>query len=206
MFARYYRFISRYVEPRYHPISVNVVRVLHAQATALEMEATELGVAVESLVRRELARKMRVAVRLKREVTSLGDYMKHWRPRRKRATEILDRALSSVANIANPSVYAVLNDLARAGHIGEEQPSAWRALRNPATHTDLDVDDALVQLVSQVRQLLIMLVFHVIAYRGPFTDQSVENWPVRQYPFPVDSGRQETIGEAGRESTAHNLP
>jgi hypothetical protein len=187
--ARYYKYVSRADTPNHHPLSVNVARVLHARATAVEMEASELGVAVEALVRRELQGRMRVSRKLRKEVEDLKEHMERWPTRRKTSAKVLERALSAVGQIPTPSVYWVLSKLSESGRVAPEHPRAWRSLRNTATHGDIELDEALFNLVEKVRVLFTLLVFHVVGYRGPFTDRSADTSTDRLYPLSENGGK-----------------
>lgn len=72
---------------------------------------------------------------------------------------------------------------------------AWRKLRNrgvhPAAQGDVDVASLdfqkMIDEVNQVTVLLYHIVFHVIGYRGRYTDYASPNFPAKNYPLASSS-------------------
>jgi hypothetical protein len=88
----------------------------------------------------------------------------------------------------------VLHLLARAGGVEGSYIQAWSKLRNRHVHPKLsdlkplDVADqqCLLDRIRKVEVLVHQLVFHLIGYRGPFTDYGSNQFPTKQYPLPIN--------------------
>jgi hypothetical protein len=79
----------------------------------------------------------------------------------------------------------ILRNLVRKTVITKQQYEAWQKLRNRSTHEYQLLrgnPNLLRELLPIVQVLFYRMVFHAIGYRGPYTDYSSPDWPIRQYP------------------------
>jgi len=83
-----------------------------------------------------------------------------------------------------------LNALATTGNTDTAHVKAWQKLRNRGVHpTTRDTEDVasldyqrLIDELHRVTVLMYHIVFHLIGYRGPYTDYATLGFPIRNYP------------------------
>lgn len=180
---RYLSFIEPYEEPRYHPLSVHVRRVIRARTASAEEQALALAVAVEGLV---------------------GEFFSEWGEEPREVIDAIDAALAhfdegegyeaithrvsnALQNMKGANSRTALRKLAEAGVVTAEGWDVWNELRHPATHgAEYDMPfRELVEKVTKLHRLFLQVVFRAIGYTGQYTDRGTIGWPtVEMEPHP----------------------
>ena len=77
-----------------------------------------------------------------------------------------------------------LNQIKERGIINAEHIEAWKHLRNIVTHGSIDDInfDERYSLCNMVSQLMYLLIFDLIGYKGIFTDYTKEGYPDLHFP------------------------
>jgi hypothetical protein len=158
-----------------------------ASANSLDAWGMGLGVAVEGLaslihIEQDKAEKERLK--------KLQDFIVKQVASRKRLKAFTARIRGLVAGLTSVRAIDRMKWLADHGGADPVHVEAWRKLRNrgvhPATKGDVDVASidfqTMLDELHQVTVLLYHIVFHVIGYRGPYTDYATRNFPAKNYP------------------------
>lgn len=163
-----------------HSISGQLAAIREASAARyIDAYALTLAVAVESLLFSDV--KVRVQRPTKDQVARLSEWIRGWRG----SGQLKARALGAVASLGSIRAGDVLRSLKKKAVVTAEQYEAWQKLRNRSTHEYQLMrgdPDQLRKLIPHVQVMFYRLVFHAIGYRGPFTDYSAPEWPVKVYP------------------------
>lgn len=92
-----------------------------------------------------------------------------------------------------PGPTAKLKWLATQGRVEKAYINTWNDLRNAQVHPKLadlaEPDEATYQnqlgRIHSVQVLLCQVTYHVIGYRGYYTDYAAEDWPDKPYPLAM---------------------
>jgi hypothetical protein len=183
MIDRFLVFVGTYEHPRYHPLAVDILRILHARATAIEMAALELGVATERIVRRHFLDEITEDASLVDSASRLRQHIDVWPTASDSDRKVRDAALEACARAPRPSIYRVLRDLAETRVIKREHPRIWKRLRNSAAHSDIEADRDLIRDVDTAHELFNLLVFSLIGYQGSYTNWASADSTTERYPL-----------------------
>lgn len=164
-----------------HSISGQLAAVREASAGRyIDAYALTLSVAVESLLFSDLHVSV-VRRPAKREVQSLQEWIQNWNG----SEGLKERALGAVSQLRQLRAGDILRALVKKGAVTKKQYDAWQKLRNHSAHRYQLLhgnSDELRELLPQVQVLFYHLIFHATGYKGPYTDYTLPDWPVRQYP------------------------
>lgn len=180
-------------EDMWHPCTAYLALVRNANAMSLDAWALTLGVAVEGMARLidydpvanvEAHDRFRAAASTWMDTESISD-------------ELRLRVLGMLSQLDHVRPSDLMKSLIPAGHALHDDIKAWTRLRNKAVHTRqvtrVDVlPDRLQQSIDEVHavtRLLYAIVFHHIAYSGPYTDYAERGFPERQFPFAVEPAK-----------------
>ena len=165
-----------------------------ASANSLDAWAVGLGVAVEGLsslidMGQDKAEKKKRKAEEER-LKKLQDLIVKQVSSRKRLKAFTERIKNLVAGLTSVRAIDRMKWLADHGGADPAQIKAWQKLRNrgvhPATNGDVDVASLDFQQrideLHRVTVLLYHIVFHVIGYRGAYTDYATRNFPAKNYP------------------------
>jgi hypothetical protein len=180
MLLRYLEYVEPYLEPRFHPMSVNVRQTLLASATNIETEALALGIAVESLIRREYKQYGKPGVAF---ISVLGAAMEFW-DKWTGPSDVKERIRRAIENMRGTNPREAMNKLVDLGILSPEHRSSWNKLRHTTAH-GLDFEADFRQVVNwcdSTHAALLRLIFVRIGYTGPYTDRSATGWPTIMYP------------------------
>ncbi|HEX6909852.1 MAG TPA: hypothetical protein VF142_05645, partial [Longimicrobium sp.] len=180
MLIKYLDYITPYLEPRYHPTSVNVRQTLLASATNIQTEALALGIGVESFIRREYERLGSPDEETLDGLAAALSYMEQWNGSEK----LRERLCNAVSGMKGSNPRTAMNKLLQSGVLTEEQHKAWTKLRNTTAHGMDLIDDPVqvVQWCDHTHLMLLRLIFSRIGYKGPYTDYATVGWGETQYP------------------------
>jgi hypothetical protein len=170
-----------------------------ASANSLEAWAAGLGVAVEGLaslidIEQDKAEKKKSKAE-KERLKKLQDFIVKQVASQKRFKAFTSRIEGLVAGLTSVRAIDRIKWLADHGGADPAHVKAWQKLRNrgvhPATEGDVDVASLdfqkMIHELHQVTVLLYHIVFHVIGYRGPYTDYAIQNFPAKNYPLASSS-------------------
>lgn len=165
---------------RVHSVSGQLAAIREAStARYIDAYALTMTVAVESLAFSDVH--VRVRRPAERQIQSLLSWVRDWGG----SEELKLRALGAVANLGQTRAGDILQNLVKKAVITKQQYEAWQKLRNRSAHGYQLLrgnPNQLRELLPSVQVLFYRLVFHAIGYRGPYTDCSSPDWPIRQYP------------------------
>jgi hypothetical protein len=164
-----------------HSISGQLAAVREASAGRyIDAYALTLCVAIESLLNTEDWR-VRLPQVSQRNVHSLSDHVKRWHG----PQGVKVWVVGALAQLRQRRATDVLRALVTKGAITRHQYAAWQTLRNTTAHeyqAQSMASDRLRELLSVVQVMFYHLVFRAIRYTGPYTDYSLIDWPVKEYP------------------------
>ena len=174
-----------------------------ASANSLDAWAMGLGVAVEGLaslidIEQDEAQKAKRKVE-KERLKKLQDFIVKQVSSRKRLKAFTERIQGLVAGLASVRAIDRMKWLADHGGADPAHVEAWRKLRNrgvhPATKGDVDVASLdfqkMIDELHGVTVLLYHIVFHVIGYRGPYSDYATLSLPAKNYPLASPSPKHD---------------
>jgi hypothetical protein len=115
------------------------------------------------------------------------------------------RVQGLVAGLTSVRAIDRMNWLASQGGADPGHIDAWKKLRNrnvhPTTRGDIDIASLDFQMMiddlHNVNVLLNHVVFHLIGYRGPYTDYGTRNFPAKTYPL-AEASKANPAPIAGR--------
>ncbi len=174
-------------EPKLHPLSSQVFSVRNSAGASIEAQSHALTVAVENVLNTFL---LETGQPSDLDIAALKDLMAHlkdWPTKnqspRKRA---MQRAMGAIGGFKNASATDRLRALVSEGVISQNGVEAWKKLRNAGTHGDWSQlgqnHRHWADLTSAVSTLLHQLIFHLIGYKGAYTDYGTHGYPLRKYP------------------------
>lgn len=183
LFQQYLTYLEPYHEPRYHPMSVNVLQVLRASAQSLEAEALALGVGIESLLNRDYPDCGRPSTADRDEIERLEQLIAD-------ATltgQIKKRALGAISRLKSTSAGTCLRRmLDQGGHVTTDLIEAWTKIRNATAHGDeiSEPFEGIMRLCDKAYVLFCVLIFNRIGYVGEYKNRAAQGWPeVKFSPF-----------------------
>ena len=170
---------------REHSVSGQLAAIREASmARYIDAYALTMTAAIESLVFSDV--RVRVRRPARRQVQSLLRWIKHWTG----SEELKWRAVGAIGNLGQTRAGDIIRNLVKKGVITKQQYGAWQKLRNRSTHEYQLLrgnSNQLRELLPLVQVLFYRLVFHVIGYRGSYTDYSSPEWPTREHPGKSDA-------------------
>jgi hypothetical protein len=146
----------------------------------VETEALALGVAVESLVRREFKNLGIPDLTFVEAIESALEHIDSWVG----PEDVKERVRNSISGMRGTNPRAALKKLVDVGVLRKDHLSAWNKIRHPTAHGN-EFHMPFREIVRQcdlTYSALTRLIFAVIGYQGPYTDYSVEGWPTVEYP------------------------
>jgi hypothetical protein len=204
LFGTYLVFVIRKTKFENWNSCTGYLHIAHeASANSLDAWAMGLGVAVEGLaslidIEQDKAEKEKRKAE-KERLKKLQSFIVKQVSSRKRLKASTERIRGLVAGLTSVRAIDRMKWLADHGGADPAHVEAWRKLRNrgvhPATKGDVDVASLdfqkMIDELHRVTVLLYHIVFHVIGYRGPYTDYATLNFPAKNYPLSSPSPKDE---------------
>jgi hypothetical protein len=195
LFGTYLTFVIRKTKfENWNPCTGYLHLAHEASANSLDAWAVGLGVAVEGLaslidIEQDRAEKKKRKAE-KERLKKLQDFIVKQVSSRKRLRAFTERIRGLLAGLTSVRAIDRMKWLADHGGADPAHVEAWPKLRNrgvhPATKGDVDVASLdfqkMIDELNRVTVLLYHIVFHVIGYRGPYTDYATRNFPAKNYP------------------------
>lgn len=180
LFVKYLDYITPYKDPRYHPTSVNLLRVLRGSASSIQTEALELAVAIEDLAAREFEE---LGKPTKEEVAELERTIRHLESAGI-SEGMNNRIKGALGRMKGPNARTALRTLAEGKVVTQQQLQAWEQVRPRSAHAhELNVPPGdLIQLCDKMYMMFLRMLFRAIGYSGPYTDRSMPGWPTLTFP------------------------
>ena len=180
MFIKYTRYISKNKSELLHPISVELLRVVRASQYSIDALSLLVSVAVEAILKSqyheiEISKEENKEIDLVREHINILNISGNLKERLKGLVAMLKQN--------RPKDY--LYQLKERRIIKEDHIKAWEHLRIKAAHGNIDNInlDKKYELCNMVCQLMYLLIFDLIGYKGIFTDYTKEGYPDLYFPF-----------------------
>ena len=190
-YLRYVLKVGKKTQPsppaKLHPLSSQVFAVCNARGLSIEAQSLALTVAVENVLNTFFTDRGNP---VDADVTALCELAKHienWSTEnqepRKRAKNRVKGAISGFQKAgAGDRIHALLS----ANAITDAGREAWKELRNPAAHGDWPElrqnHQRWADWIGAVRTLFHQLIFHLIGYKGTYTDYGTPGYPLGAYP------------------------
>jgi len=199
LFDSYFRYILPTEGQNSHHLSMILWAVLEGSAASLNAKALSLSVAVEGILKEELSaiamdRNLdKTSYEKLKQMISDGDFPEIFKK----------RTLNHLEGMMGVRSVDILQSLLKEGIVEEHLVKAWKKVRNSYAHWKRPGSSPLDDLVSQiddVTALFYKLMFHVIGYRGSFTDYSAKGWPRRKFRPPICTSTQPITPETPERS------
>lgn len=180
MFIKYIRYISKNKSELLHQISVELLRVVRASQYSIDALALLVSVAVEAILKSqyheiEISKEENKEIDLVREHINILNI----------SSNLKERLKGLVAMLKQNRPKDYLYQLKERRIIKEDHIKAWEHLRIKAAHGNIDNInlDKKYELCNMVCQLMYLLIFDLIGYKGIFTDYTKEGYPDLYFPF-----------------------
>lgn len=188
LFGQYLGYVIRETpHPYWNPCTGYLHNALEASANSLDAWAIGLGVAVEGLA---VFLPKKLAKDEKDELKALQKFIIDHVAVDPNYAKFTKRIQGTVNGLTSIRAFDRLNAFAKQGNTDGEHVEAWRKLRNRGVHPNLrgaiDVSSLdyqrLIDELHRVTVLMYHIVFHLIGYRGLYTDYATLNFPMKEYP------------------------
>jgi hypothetical protein len=186
LFDKYLAYILKYKgETIWHPMSIFIYRVILSSAVYLETFALETAVAIEGLLLTEFKTLASPTAEFVIKLSKASEFINT-------TSEVDDtlklRICGAIDDMKKPRAADKLRALVKLGIIEEKDYETWRKLRNESVHPDQPAYLNLQKLLNHcdiVISLFYKLIFHTIGYEGKYTDYSIYNYLLKDFP-PVE--------------------
>jgi hypothetical protein len=184
MFSLYLTFACGALNNDYHPLSSHLFSIHESWIGTCEAKATSLGIAVEGITKLlpEHAKQQ------SQTETMASEFKKHcmaWREFGKPENErFRARTDGLLAQLSQAQPKGTLLSLAEQGVVETEHVQNWSKLRNVAAHANALGGAGFQELIDRCHATVVLvhhLVFHLIGYKGAFTDYSKYSYPVGRF-------------------------
>lgn len=182
MFIKYIRYISKNRSELIHPISVELKRVIRASQYSLDAQSLVVAVAVEAILKSQYHE-----IEIPEENNKEIDFVREHINISNISSNLKERCKGLFAMLKQNRPKDQLIQLKERGIINKEHIKAWERLRHTVTHGDIDSInfDERYNLCNMVSQLMYLLIFDLIGYKGILTDYTKEDYPDLHFPFQV---------------------
>ena len=179
MFIKYIRYISKNKSELLHPISVELLRVVRASQYSLDAQSLVVAVAVEAILQSQYPK-----IKISKEKNEEIDLVQKHIMDLDISDNLKERLKGLIGTMKEYRSIDQLNQIKERGIINAEHIEAWKHLRNIVTHGSIDDInfDERYSLCNMVSQLMYLLIFDLIGYKGIFTDYTKEGYPDLHFP------------------------
>ena len=179
MFIKYIRYISKNKSELLHPISVELLRVVRASQYSLDAQSLVVAVAVEAILQSQYP-KIKISKEKNEEIDLVQEHIMNLEI----SSNLKRRLKGLIGTMKKSRPIDQLNQIKERGIINAEHIEAWKHLRNIVTHGSIDDTnfDERYSLCNMVSQLMYLLIFDLIGYKGIFTDYTKEGYPDLNFP------------------------
>ncbi len=180
MFIKYIRYISKNKSELLHPISVELLRVVRASQYSLDAQSLAVTVAVEAILQSQY-HKIKISREENKEIDLVQERIKSLNI----SSNLKKRLIGLVGTMKSSRPKDQLIQIKERGIINAEHIKTWERLRNIVLHGSIDEInfDERYNLCNIVSQLMYLLIFDLIGYKGIFTDYTKEGYPDLHFPF-----------------------
>jgi hypothetical protein len=196
LFETYLRYVIRETKfAHWNPCTGYLHMALEASANSLDAWAVGLGVAVEglaNLINIETNEAEREKCKVEKEqLKRLQNFIIEQVSSQECFKGFIKRIQGLIDGLTSVRAIDRMKWLASQGGTNSGHIKTWLKLRNrgvhPATRGDADVASLdfqkMIDELHCVTVLLYHIVFHVIGYRGIYTDYATRNFPAKNYPL-----------------------
>jgi hypothetical protein len=177
--------------PYWNPCSNHLHNALEASANSMDAWAIGLGVSVEGVAG---MLSLSLPADQKTKLKALQKFIEKQVNESETHKEFGNRIQGLVAGLTSVRAIDKLVSLAQQFGADSTYVDAWKNLRNRGVHpttgkndiTSLDYQQYIDEL-HKVGVLLYHVIFHLIGYRGPYTDYGARGFPVKEYPIEPPS-------------------
>jgi hypothetical protein len=182
MFIKYIRYISNNKSELIHPISLELKRVVRASQYSLDAQSLLVAVAVEAILKSQYP-EIDIVEKENKEIDLVQENIKN----SDISSKLKERFIGLIGAMKKSRPKDQLIQLKDRGVINEEHIKAWERLRHTVTHGNIDSInfDERYNLCNMVSQLMYLLIFDLIDYKGILTDYTKKGYPDLHFPFRV---------------------
>lgn len=174
----------------WNPAAYHLYNACESSANSIDAWAIGVSVAVEavaSLVTLEADTKG------DDRITRLQQLMREYLETKSEFGDVAERMKGLIGMLGKKRPQDTLHALAKDGFVEKAYIDSWTKLRNRHVHPTIkdlkkpdQVDNQkLIDRIHRVQVLLYQLTFHLIGYKGPYTDYGVRGFPTKSYPLSV---------------------
>jgi len=181
-FKRYLRWAAGFSEPRFHPIAINMRRIISASAASVETEALELGVSVEAVVLREFPGWGAPQKKERENIQAALDFIDSWEG----DDQIKARVTGSVNGLLRSNARTALKRLSEEEYFDPDLVNAWVKVRNTTAHGQefKQPFEQVVRLCDKVYMLFMQILMYLFEYEGGHLAFHEPDWPRVSFPPP----------------------
>ncbi len=182
IFTCYFRHIHNSNIDGWHPISRNIGSVIESTVASIEIEVLALVVAVEGLASECFPNTAPTDPHLLEELDSIQAAIDRIDLRE----ETRKRIHGTLCATRSPRNSDLLRAFVKNHDLDSGFYNSWSRLRNTSAHgagLGRRNRTGALQLRFEVISLLYSIVFAAIGYRGPRTEYSIPNWPIKNWPI-----------------------
>lgn len=206
LFDCYLGYITRETMGAYwNPVSNHVHNALEASSNSIDAWAIGLGVAVEGTAN---LLPYKLPDDQKTKMKDLQKFITKQVASSEAHKEYSGRVQGLVAGLTAVRAVDKMQWLVKQGGTSDVHVQAWKDLRNRNVHPTGKVDVAsldyqrLIDALHEVGVLLYHVVFHIIGYKGPYTDYGAHGFPKAEYPPPAPVAQDPVQAPAGSNDQA----
>ncbi|MBB6243720.1 hypothetical protein [Rhodanobacter sp. MP1X3] len=175
---------------QWNPIAYHLHNARESTANSIDAGAVGVSVTLEAIV--SLA-----ATKHEEDVLErIEAFQKHMHDHLSQQTEfsgLTTRLDVMLAQWSKKRPQDTLHELAERGFIQKDYIKSWTDLRNRHVHPTLaDLEppspatyQRVLNNAYRVEVLIYQIIFHLLGYKGPFTDYGAESFPIKNYPVAV---------------------
>ncbi len=200
LYDKYLRYILRYKEDDWHPLSSRVYQVILASGYSFFTQALILCTTIEGVLKEEFSKLAHPSSLYLRLMGSAQKHMNQWEKTEEIKQKIKHgkKDIKNTINIVNsringlfglvkiPRVIDTLRVLVQSGAIKKEHVDSWKKLRSMTAHAYSPKYLSTQEFIDDFYRVLVLfhhLIFHAIDYKGKYCDYSLRGFPLKDYPF-----------------------
>lgn len=200
LYDKYLRYILRYKEDDWHPLSSRVYQVILASGYSFFTQALILCTTIEGVLKEEFSKLAHPSSLYLRLMEGAQKHMNQWEKTEEIKQKIKHgkKDIKNTINIVNsringlfglvktPRVIDTLRVLVQSGAIKKEHVDSWKKLRSMTAHAYSPKYLSTQEFIDDFYRVLVLfhhLIFHAIDYKGKYCDYSLRGFPLKDYPF-----------------------
>lgn len=181
LFQKYLEHVINFKKESWHPISWWMHKVIESESSSIDVEALIRSVAIEAILKLEFSELKNNDLELQSQIEIITDIIQ-------KQDNITDkfkkRIFGLLGSFKNPRAKDRLHILKKQGFINEMHIEEYGKLRDTSAHGSQFSDISLQEIIDSCNSVLVLfyhLIFTAIEYKGPYTDYSSYNFPLKDF-------------------------